>query len=101
MFSSTRSTRRSSFRRSAMTRDLLDFAAAISLGAFVFGALVFACFLQMAVHVAQGNSLHIGADIFFAAYSSGQLAVIACTAGAISLAGIIGAGLCAIVSKNL
>lgn len=62
---------------------------AVGLAAFCLGALGMGLLVQMAVYVAQGGSLHIGADILFAGYTSAQLCVMAVTCGAAALVGAI------------
>lgn len=81
-------------RTRTTTRRYTALAAYVALTSFCVNTLAFGLLIEMAVFVAQGNKLHVGADILFANFTSAQLCVMACTAGAIALASAL-AGLVA------
>ena len=82
---------RSHYSRRRQSRKNATIASYVALIVFGVSVLAFIPLVEMAVYVAEGNKLHIGADILFASFSSAELAKMACTAGAAAVvAAIVG-----------
>lgn len=84
-------------RRRARAFNVVGFVA---VGTAALGAIHMALFTQMAIHVAQGNRLHIGADILFQNFSVRDLLLAACGAGAVTMLAVVVAAIVAITAEG-
>lgn len=78
-------------RSNTLRRRYLNLLAGIGLATTAAGSIAGGLFTEMAIYVAHGHKLTIGADILFAGLPSGELACWAATALTIAILAAIAA----------